>query len=190
MATRCMAGSRAATSASAPGIEAGMLERVEELYERHGRRKISLVGWSLGGIYARQLAKMRPREGAFGDQPGQSASPAAPRRPMPGGSTNSPRARASRIAITRWPAPLAAPPPVPTTSVSAAPTGSAPGRPASTERASRSRISRSMAATAGVGPSSGGRLCGRRPSAQPEGQWKKFDRSGWKSLVFPDWRRG
>ena len=26
--------------------------------------------------------------------------------------------------------------------------------------------------------------------AQPEGQWKKFDRSGWKSLVFPDWRRG
>ena len=25
--------------------------------------------------------------------------------------------------------------------------------------------------------------------AQPEGQWKKFDRSGWKSLVFPDWRR-
>jgi hypothetical protein len=25
--------------------------------------------------------------------------------------------------------------------------------------------------------------------AQPEGQWRKFDRSGWKSLVFPDWRR-
>src|SRR6478736_3367671 len=42
------------------GIEDGMLERVEELYERHGRRKISLVGWSLGGIYARQLAKRVP----------------------------------------------------------------------------------------------------------------------------------
>ena len=25
--------------------------------------------------------------------------------------------------------------------------------------------------------------------AQPEGQWTKFDRSGWKSLVYPDWRR-
>ena len=25
--------------------------------------------------------------------------------------------------------------------------------------------------------------------AQPEGQWAKFDRSGWKSLVYPDWRR-
>ncbi len=24
---------------------------------------------------------------------------------------------------------------------------------------------------------------------QPEGQWKKFDRSGWKSLIIPDWKR-
>ena len=37
-----------------------MLERIEELYERYGGRKISLVGWSLGGIYARQLAKRVP----------------------------------------------------------------------------------------------------------------------------------
>ena len=22
--------------------------------------------------------------------------------------------------------------------------------------------------------------------AQPEGQWKKFDRSGWRALVYPD----
>jgi pimeloyl-ACP methyl ester carboxylesterase len=36
-----------------------MVEKVEQLYERHGR-KVSLVGWSLGGIYARQLAKMLP----------------------------------------------------------------------------------------------------------------------------------
>src|SRR5262249_20110208 len=25
--------------------------------------------------------------------------------------------------------------------------------------------------------------------AQPEGEWRKFDRSGWKSVVYPDWRR-
>ncbi len=29
-------------------------------YERHGRRKLSLVGWSLGGLYARHIAKIRP----------------------------------------------------------------------------------------------------------------------------------
>ena len=25
--------------------------------------------------------------------------------------------------------------------------------------------------------------------AQPERAWKKFDRHGWRALVFPDWRR-
>ena len=25
--------------------------------------------------------------------------------------------------------------------------------------------------------------------AQPKGAWKKFERRGWRALVFPDWRR-
>jgi len=33
-----------------------LMDRVAELHRRHGR-KISIVGWSLGGIYARELAK-------------------------------------------------------------------------------------------------------------------------------------
>lgn len=33
--------------------------RVEELYVEH-KQKVSLIGWSLGGIYARQVAKERP----------------------------------------------------------------------------------------------------------------------------------
>ena len=41
------------------GIEAGMERRLRELHERHGR-KVSLVGWSLGGIYARMLANRHP----------------------------------------------------------------------------------------------------------------------------------
>lgn len=41
------------------GVLEGMLERIDTLYERH-KRKLSLVGWSLGGIYARELAKLRP----------------------------------------------------------------------------------------------------------------------------------
>src|SRR5215510_12058869 len=45
-----------------PGVEGDMIDRVEELHERYGRRKISLVGWSLGGIYARQLAKLVPEK--------------------------------------------------------------------------------------------------------------------------------
>ena len=45
-----------------PGVEDEMLERVETLYDRHGGRKLSLIGWSLGGIYARQLAKRLPNK--------------------------------------------------------------------------------------------------------------------------------
>jgi pimeloyl-ACP methyl ester carboxylesterase len=37
----------------------GMRERVTELVERYGE-KISLVGWSLGGVYARELAREMP----------------------------------------------------------------------------------------------------------------------------------
>jgi len=43
-----------------PGVEPDMLDRIEELYDRFGKRKLSLVGWSLGGIYAREIARRAP----------------------------------------------------------------------------------------------------------------------------------
>src|SRR5437588_212761 len=41
------------------GVQNAMVDLVHELNDTHGR-KVSLVGWSLGGLYARQLAKMMP----------------------------------------------------------------------------------------------------------------------------------
>ncbi len=41
------------------GVQDAMVDLVQELNDAHGR-KVSLVGWSLGGLYARQLAKMMP----------------------------------------------------------------------------------------------------------------------------------
>ena len=45
------------------GLKAGLIPamtaRIDELYERYGQ-KVSLVGWSLGGTFARELAKMMP----------------------------------------------------------------------------------------------------------------------------------
>ena len=40
-------------------LSRAMEERLGHLAERHGR-KVSLVGWSLGGIYARELARSHP----------------------------------------------------------------------------------------------------------------------------------
>ncbi|MBF0100906.1 MAG: alpha/beta hydrolase [Desulfobacterales bacterium] len=40
-------------------LEAQIVHRLMKIYEKH-QRKVSLVGWSLGGIYARELARVRP----------------------------------------------------------------------------------------------------------------------------------
>ena len=43
------------------GVQAGTLDRICERIEEFGAgEKVVLVGWSLGGIYAREAAKLRP----------------------------------------------------------------------------------------------------------------------------------
>lgn len=37
-----------------------LLDQVDVLYEKH-QQKISLIGWSLGGVYSREIAKRKPR---------------------------------------------------------------------------------------------------------------------------------
>jgi hypothetical protein len=41
------------------GVMAACLQQLKQLHAKHGQR-VSLVGWSLGGIYARELAKEAP----------------------------------------------------------------------------------------------------------------------------------
>ena len=38
-----------------------MQERLAELHARHGR-KVSLIGWSLGGVFAREMARRAPEQ--------------------------------------------------------------------------------------------------------------------------------
>ncbi|MGH7895300.1 MAG: esterase/lipase family protein [Candidatus Binatia bacterium] len=44
-----------------PETVAGLVARLEALHQRHGRT-VSIVGWSLGGIYARELARRFPEK--------------------------------------------------------------------------------------------------------------------------------
>lgn len=44
-----------------PEIMGGIAERLHALHARHGR-KVSVVGWSLGGIYGRELARRFPEQ--------------------------------------------------------------------------------------------------------------------------------
>lgn len=43
-----------------PEIRDLKLKRLREIFERHKGRKVSLIGWSLGGVYARLLAHDAP----------------------------------------------------------------------------------------------------------------------------------
>lgn len=40
-------------------VVSGLVERLHSLHDRHGRQ-VSVIGWSLGGIYARRLARRHP----------------------------------------------------------------------------------------------------------------------------------
>lgn len=42
-----------------PGVVERCIERVRDLHSAHGE-PVSLVGWSLGGVYAREIAKLMP----------------------------------------------------------------------------------------------------------------------------------
>lgn len=43
------------------GVEERLMKRLHELRQRYGR-KVSLIGWSLGGVYARLLANRSPED--------------------------------------------------------------------------------------------------------------------------------
>lgn len=164
-----------------------MLERVSELRQRYGR-KVSVIGWSLGGLYARQIAKQLP------DDVRQVITLGSPFAGHPK-STNAWRvyeAASGQRADDgdHHPAgPLHVTPPVPTTAIFSRTDG----------------VCAWQACKEVVGPQaenievSGSHIgLGHHPAvvyaiadrlAQPEGAWKRFDRSGLRSLVYPDAER-
>ena len=170
------------------GVEQGMLDQIGELYERHGKRKISLVGWSLGGVYARQLAKIVP------DQVRQVISLGSP-------FAGSPRAtnawRVYELASgqkvddpdNHIAGPLADPPPVPTTSIFSRSDGICAWQTCLNEEGAEVENIEVVGSHCGLGHHPAAVYAVADRLSQPEGQWKKFDRSGWRAFVYPDWKR-
>src|SRR5262249_57340179 len=102
-----------------PELTMGMATRLHALHERHGRA-VSLVGWSLGGIYARELARRFPaevRQVITLASPFRDPSATTVARFM-GGPSRGPRERAN----------LGAPLPVPVTSILSPSDGIVAGR--------------------------------------------------------------
>ena len=127
-----------------PGAEAKMQERLAELHARHGK-KVSLIGWSLGGVFAREMARRAP---------GHVRSVITLGSPFAG----APKAsnawklyeRASQRSVEDWPDRERIRRRLPSRAArsSAAATASSHGRAVSSAKGRRARTSRSRAAIA------------------------------------------
>jgi len=96
-----------------PGMPARLREQFRRIRAQHGRR-VSLIGWSLGGIYARELAKVFP------DDVRQVITLCSPFAADPRASNSVrtyERLSGQRIEHSRGHRDLAEPPPVPTTAI-------------------------------------------------------------------------
>ena len=74
-ATSPRPGGRASTSGRAPACSSAAADDIRALADKHGQ-PVSLIGWSLGGLYARELAKLHPGADALRRSRSARRSPA------------------------------------------------------------------------------------------------------------------
>lgn len=171
-----------------PGVERKMLDKVREMSDRHGR-KVSLVGWSLGGIYARQLAKMLPDEvrtvvtlgSPFNGDP--RSTNAWRLYEFTSGHKVDDRERHMGGAISE-------PPPVPTTAIYSRTDGICAWQACIEREGPLAENIEVEASHCGLGHHPAAVYAIADRLAQPEGAWKPFARGGLRSLFFPDPSRG
>jgi pimeloyl-ACP methyl ester carboxylesterase len=166
-----------------PEVAGRMVERLYELRARHGRR-VSLVGWSLGGVYARELARR------FGDDVRQVITLASPFRDVE--ATNVPRLL--RAVARRRPlaneadhrrvlhAPLA----VPTTAIYSRTDGVVAWQSCRLEEGPLSQNIEIASSHLGIGHHPVALLTIADRLAQLEGAWKPFTPpAGWRWPLVP-----
>jgi pimeloyl-ACP methyl ester carboxylesterase len=164
------------------GVLAESLERVARLCERTGRR-VSLVGWSLGGLYAREIAKL------LSDHVRCVVTLGTP-------FTGTPKAtNAWRIYELTSGHKLDDPevlrhvrsaPPVPTTSIYSRTDGVVSWQCSIQEPGGRTENIEVAASHLGMGLNAAAWFAISDRLAQPEGRWRPFHREGWRRWLYPD----
>jgi pimeloyl-ACP methyl ester carboxylesterase len=164
------------------GIEDGMVEKLQQLHASSGR-KASLVGWSLGGVYARLLAARHPelvRSVVTLGSPFKGSARATNAwrvyEGVSGQSAEDPR-RMRHVQPT---------PPVPTTSIFSRSDGVVAWRCSVEQAGPQSENIEVVASHLGLGAHPAVLYALADRLAQPEGQWKPFDRAALGPLVYPD----
>jgi pimeloyl-ACP methyl ester carboxylesterase len=168
------------------GLREGVLERahetLRELWLRDGR-SVSLVGWSLGGLYARELAKHSPEMVRLVITLG-SPFTGHPRE------TNAWRlyefASGHRVDWHNFHLPLRWAPPVPTTSIWSPTDGVVAWRCSLEPRPTLAENIVIESSHLGLGAHPAALYAIADRLAQPEGHWEPFHREGWRRFVYCD----
>lgn len=166
--------------------EREMSELVEQIYADHGE-KLSIVGWSLGGVFARELAKMHPdivrTVISLGSPINNDRRHSAPSRLFEAinGKQTQPEAEGRYRD-------LESAPPVPTTSILTKTDGVVSWR-GSVQCPSKGEMTENIivpASHVGLGVNPLVMVAVADRLAQPEGKWAPFDRSGWREHIYKD----
>ena len=164
------------------GLEDSMRKLVRRLHEASGR-KVSLIGWSLGGVYARQLANEMP------DAVRSCIMLGSPIHGHPR-STNAwwlyelASGQSVDDPSLRRPGPEL--PKVPTTSIYSRTDGVVAWQCSVEPRTPTSENIEVDGSHCGLGANAAVLYAIADRLAQPEGRWEPFDRTGLRPFVFPD----
>jgi hypothetical protein len=165
-----------------PNLERQMLNRLGELRRSSGR-KVSLIGWSLGGIYARQLAKQRPDDVRLVISLG-SPFAGSPR------ATNAWRiyemASGRSVDEPHSAGPLHETPPVPTTAIFSRSDGICAWQCCIENEGPQVENIEVNSSHCGLGHHPAVVYAIADRLAQPEGDWKPFRRPRSSKLIYPD----
>ncbi|TMJ52312.1 MAG: alpha/beta hydrolase [Alphaproteobacteria bacterium] len=167
-----------------PGLERRMVDRIRDLRGRYGR-KVSLIGWSLGGIFARQVAKLVPDDIRTVITLGSpfSGNPRASHAWRLYELTSGYRVDDQSNAFART---LAEPPPVPTTAIYSRSDGICAWECCVEKRTDKSESIEVHSSHCGLGHNPAAVYAIADRLAQREGEWKPFGRGGWRAFVYPE----
>jgi pimeloyl-ACP methyl ester carboxylesterase len=165
------------------GVEQGMYDLLNKMYDESDGQKVSIVGWSLGGVYARLLA---------------SAHPAMVRNVITLGSPFTGSARSTRgwrvyegvsgqsSVDPKRMQHVSPTPPVPTTSIFSRSDGIVAWQCSVEKNGPQSENIEVVASHIGLGAHPAVLYALADRLAQPEADWKPFNRGLLGPLVYPD----
>ena len=168
-----------------PGAEAKMQERLAALFNRY-QQKVSLIGWSLGGVFARAMATQAP------DQVRSVITLGSPFAGAPKASNAwQLYERVSERKVDDWAdrERMRLPPPVPSTAIFSRSDGIVAWQGCLEQEGPMSENIEVEGSHCGLGHNPAVLYAIADRLAQPEDQWRHFERSGIKALIYRDPRR-